>query len=84
MQEKPYNQKSDIWSLGCILYESVSLKHAFDSTSMKGLILKILKGTYPPIPSQYSPDLNELIAEMLQSDPKKRPSIKKILEKPFL
>ena len=37
-QEKPYNQKSDIWSLGCILYEMVTLKHAFDSNSMKGLV----------------------------------------------
>jgi NIMA (never in mitosis gene a)-related kinase len=49
-QEKPYNHKSDVWSLGCILYEMLSLNHAFDARSMKGLILKIMRGTYPPIP----------------------------------
>ena len=49
-QEKPYNHKSDVWSLGCILYEMLSLNHAFDAMSMKGLILKIMRGTYPPIP----------------------------------
>jgi len=83
-QEKPYNQKSDIWSLGCILYELVTLKHAFDANSMKGLVLKILRGVYPSIPSHYSQNLKDLIAEMLQLDPNKRPSIKKILEKDFL
>jgi NIMA (never in mitosis gene a)-related kinase len=83
-QEKPYNQKSDIWSLGCILYEIVTLKHAFDATSMKALVFKILRGTYPEIPKIYSPELRDLIGEMLTKEPSKRPSIKKILEKDFL
>ncbi|KAL4427207.1 hypothetical protein ABPG74_022294 [Tetrahymena malaccensis] len=83
-QEKPYNQKSDIWSLGCILYEMTTLNHAFDANSMKGLVLKILRGTYPPIPEQYSQDLRDLISEMLIKDPTQRPSIRKILEKDFL
>ncbi|OMJ92710.1 hypothetical protein SteCoe_4454 [Stentor coeruleus] len=83
-QEKPYNQKSDIWSLGCVLYEMVTLRHAFDASSMKGLVVKILRGTYPPIPSCYSQNLKDLIDEMLQKDAHKRPSVKKILEKEFL
>lgn len=83
-QEKPYNQKSDIWSLGCILYEMVTLRHAFDASSMKGLVVKILRGTYPSIPSCYSQNLRDLIDEMLEKDPRKRPSVKKILEKEFL
>ena len=80
----PYNQKSDVWSLGCILYEMVTLRHAFDSNSMKGLVLKILRGTYPEIPSHYSQDLKDLICEMLIKDPAKRPSIRKVVEKNFL
>jgi len=83
-QEKPYNQKSDIWSLGCILYEMLTLRHAFDANSMKGLVLKILKGTYPPIPSVYSEDVRSLVQDLLTKDPNKRPSIRQILEKPFL
>ena len=83
-QEKPYNQKSDIWSLGCILYEMVTLRHAFDANSMKGLVLKILRGNYPAIPSMYSQDLKDLVADMLVKDPAKRPSMRKILEKEFL
>lgn len=83
-QEKPYNQKSDIWSIGCILYEMLTLRHAFDANSMKSLVLKILKGTFPPVPEIYSTDMRALVAEMLIKDPAKRPSIRQILEKPFL
>ena len=83
-QEKPYNQKSDIWSLGCILYEMLTLRHSFDANSMKGLVLKILKGTYPPIPSCYSADFQGVVSDMLTKDPGKRPTIRQILEKPFL
>jgi len=83
-QEKPYNQKSDIWSLGCILYEMTTLRHAFDASNMKELVVKILRGTYPPVPSTYSQGLRDLIADMLQKDAHKRPSIRRILEREFL
>lgn len=62
----------------------VTLRHAFDANSMKGLVLKILRGTYPPIPTHYSQDLKDLIADMLIKDPARRPSMRKILEKEFL
>lgn len=83
-QNMPYNQKSDVWSLGCILYEMVTLKHAFDATNIKGLVLKILRNNYPEIPKQYSKDLKDLISSMLIKDPVKRPSINKVLEMDFL
>ena len=51
---------------------------------MKGLVLKILRGNYPAIPSTYSDDLKGIIADMLIKEPQKRPSMRKILEKPFL
>ena len=74
----------DIWSLGCIFYEIATLNHAFDAQNMKGLVQKILKGTYPPLPEVYSSDLKKLLSEMLTKDPNKRPSIRKILEMPFM
>ena len=45
-----YNHKSDMWSLGCVLYELVTLKHAFNANNFSALVIKILQGQYPPIP----------------------------------
>ena len=61
-----------------------TLRHAFDATSMKGLIVKILRGQYPAISSHYSKQLRSMVKEILNKDFKARPSIKRILEKPFL
>ena len=83
-QDQPYNQKSDIWSLGCMLYEIVTLNHAFDATSMKGLVMKILRGNYPPISKTYSKDLSDLISTLLKKNPEERPTINQLLQMPLL
>lgn len=44
IREEPYNHKSDVWSLGCVLYEMCTLRPAFNGRNMKMLVLKIVKG----------------------------------------
>ncbi|CAF0961113.1 unnamed protein product [Adineta steineri] len=83
-QQKPYNNKSDVWSLGCVLYEMTTLKHAFDADNMNGLIMRIVRGSFNPIPARYSGDLRILIASMLKREPRERPSVTTILRKPFI
>ena len=83
-KNKPYNHKSDIWALGCVLYEMVTLKHAFDGNSISQLASKIIKGRFPPISSRYSSNLKDLIAAMLHTNPSQRPSIERILKMPFV
>jgi len=83
-QERPYNQKSDIWSLGCVLYEMATLQHAFDAESMRGLVMKILKGVPPPVPKTFSDDMQSLVSELLTKEPLKRPWIDDVLRRPVV
>jgi hypothetical protein len=83
-KNKPYSYKSDVWALGCVLYEMTTLSHAFDSTSINGLAQKIIKGKYPPISAKYSKPLRDLITEMLMTEPRQRPDLDQILKKTFI
>ncbi|TRZ01695.1 hypothetical protein DNTS_006527 [Danionella cerebrum] len=83
-ENKPYNNKSDIWALGCVLYEMCTLKHAFEAGNMKNLVLKIIRGSYPPVSVNYSQDLRTLLGQLFKRNPRERPSVSTILNKPFL
>jgi len=80
-EEKPYNEKSDIWALGCVLYELCVQKHPFQAHSQGTLILKIIKGRYTPVSSFYSQELIEIVNLCLNRDYKKRPTASTLLTK---
>ncbi len=50
---KPYNSKSDVWALGCCVYEMTTLKHAFNAKDMSSLVFKITRGKVKFLFSQY-------------------------------
>nr|XP_045015578.1 serine/threonine-protein kinase Nek8 isoform X2 [Jaculus jaculus] len=80
---KPYNQKSDIWALGCVLYELASLKRAFEAANLPALVLKIMSGTFAPISDRYSPELRQLVLSLLSLEPAQRPSLSHIMAQPL-
>ena len=81
---KPYNQKSDIWALGCVLYELATLKRAFEASNLPALVLKIMKANFNPISERYSEDFKKLVLSMLHLDPAKRPSLARIMAQPLI
>ncbi|OBS59923.1 hypothetical protein A6R68_08954 [Neotoma lepida] len=81
---QPYNYKSDVWALGCCVYEMATLKHAFNAKDMNSLVYRIIEGKLPPMPKIYSPELAELIRTMLSKRPEERPSVRSILRQPYI
>lgn len=56
----------------------------FTANNLQFLALKIVKGNYASIPSQYSADLRALIKSMLNTNPHTRPNINQILSTPII
>ena len=82
-EEKPYNEKSDVWALGCILYELCTFKHPYNAKNQPALFLKIISGNYDPIGDNYnySNDLKKMIESLLEKNYINRPSMKEIIVK---
>jgi len=78
--DKPYNSKSDIWSLGCVLYETLTLQPPFRASNMNDLYKRVVKGVFDEPPSIYSRDLKRLIKSMITVQPDLRPSANQILQ----
>eukprot|EP00434_Breviolum_minutum_P027984 symbB.v1.2.024759.t1/scaffold2368.1/size81091/2 len=81
---EPYRDKSDMWSLGCVLYEMCRFRHAFESQSLLGLVYCIVSEHYEPIPEIYSQDLSKLVALLLSKTAEERPSAREALALPVL
>ncbi|KAJ3042042.1 G2-specific serine/threonine protein kinase [Rhizophlyctis rosea] len=74
INETSYNAKSDIWALGCLIYELCTLEPPFNAKTQAELAAKIQQGKVPPLPPIYSSELNRTIRAMLNVNYMKRPS----------
>ncbi|KAI5467861.1 kinase-like domain-containing protein [Mariannaea sp. PMI_226] len=79
-----YTLKSDIWSLGCIIYELCSREPPFNAKTHFQLVQKIKEGKYPPLPEVYSPELGQVIKDCLRVNPDRRPDTAQLLDLPIV
>lgn len=82
LNENKYTEKSEIWSLGCILYEMCSFAKPFEATNELALALKIRDGKIEQIPSKYSNEIRRVIAWCLSINHKERPNAEDLLNIP--
>ncbi|NXF36323.1 NEK11 kinase, partial [Nyctibius bracteatus] len=84
LKHQGYNTKSDIWSLGCILYEMCCMTHAFAGHNFLSVVLKIVEGDTPSLPDRYPSKLNAVLCSMLNKNPSLRPAAAEILKIPYI
>eukprot|EP00927_Polykrikos_kofoidii_P084900 TRINITY_DN9087_c0_g1_i1.p1 TRINITY_DN9087_c0_g1~~TRINITY_DN9087_c0_g1_i1.p1 ORF type:complete len:885 (-),score=157.07 TRINITY_DN9087_c0_g1_i1:68-2722(-) len=79
-EEKPYNEKSDVWAYGCVIYEMCALRHPFEANNHAALLVKILRGRYAPVHTDFSDDLRDLIDCCMRRDFGARPTLTELLQ----
>jgi NIMA (never in mitosis gene a)-related kinase 2 len=82
MFEASYNEKSDIWSLGCLVYEFAALSPPFEAGNAAALGVKVRAGKFERLPSRYSEELQRVVIWMINVDPSLRPSVDDLLNLP--
>ena len=70
--DEPYSYKSDLWSIGCVIYEICALRPPFRGKDLDELYVNVCKGKIERISQAYSDDLWKMIKMLLQVDVNKR------------
>lgn len=84
IHDQKYNEKSDIWSLGCIIYELCALHPPFQAQNPMALAMKIKEGKFERIPTRYSEELHRVICWMLNLQQGQRASIDDLINLPLV
>ena len=71
-RDEPYSYKSDLWSIGCVIYEMCALRPPFNGKDLDDLFENVCRGKVKRISSFYSDDLWNMILMLLQNDVNKR------------
>ena len=82
--DKPYSYKSDLWSIGCVIYELCALKPPFKGKDLDELYVNVCKGKVDRIKNIYSDKLWKIILMLLQVDVNKRVNCDQFLNHPII
>uniref|UniRef100_A0A1I7U4B4 non-specific serine/threonine protein kinase n=1 Tax=Caenorhabditis tropicalis TaxID=1561998 RepID=A0A1I7U4B4_9PELO len=83
-ESRPYNQKSDMWSLGCVLFELLQLERAFDGENLPAIVMKITQGRLKQMGEHVTPEAKKLVDALLKTNEKSRPDVTDLLVDPVV
>ena len=81
-RNRPYTFNSDVWALGCVLFEMCTFSVPFEARSMEELRFKVMKGKFPALPAVYSSDMQKMVRWLMIAEPSQRPDIDAVLDHP--
>merc|ERR1712159_679675 len=81
---EPYNDRSDVWAYGCVVYELCTLKRPFEAKNNAALLMRIMDGRYEPLGSEHSADMRDVVVSCLEKDASKRPRMADIVDRPAM
>eukprot|EP00227_Mantoniella_beaufortii_P007294 CAMPEP_0197587114 /NCGR_PEP_ID=MMETSP1326-20131121/8848_1 /TAXON_ID=1155430 /ORGANISM="Genus nov. species nov., Strain RCC2288" /LENGTH=423 /DNA_ID=CAMNT_0043151805 /DNA_START=179 /DNA_END=1446 /DNA_ORIENTATION=- len=92
LHERPYDERTDLWALGCLFYELSCLRRAFDMplnartphAALEALKKKVDTTEAPPVPKVYPKEWRDLLKGLLTRDARDRPTLKQVFAMEFL
>ena len=71
---RPADKRSDIWAFGCVLYEMLTGRRAFDGDDVADTLAEVLKGTpdWTALPATTPQGIRRLLRRCLEKDRKER------------
>ena len=71
---KAVDKRTDVWAFGCVLYEMLTARRAFEGEDVSETLASVIKGAvdFDRIPAPIHPKLREVLIRCLQKDPKRR------------
>jgi serine/threonine protein kinase len=78
-QGRPYDAKSDVWALGCILCQMAALKQPFTQPDLPSMMNAITNAQHTPVPDHYSNMVKTLVASIIRPKPQDRPTLGQLM-----
>lgn len=82
VQGRPYDSRSDVWALGCVMFELVSLRKPFEGRNVSELLRRIIEQERNDVPADVDPLLRQLCNQMLSPEEEDRPTIDDLYRRP--
>jgi serine/threonine protein kinase len=75
---------ADIWSLGCVVVELITLKPPYSELQSMSALFRIVQDPHPPLPESISSELRSFLLSCFKKEPKERETAKQLLDHPFI